>query len=213
MLTQYALPGRSSGRGRVEVVIHVPVATALGISDAPGTVDRYGPISADTVRRLLPDARLRKACVDATTGRILAVDAGSRTPTGPELQRALLAMVDEPAVLDDTPEPRHDPSAALARTVRLRDPHCDGPGCSVPAQRCELDHSEPWPHGPTNARNLRPRSQRCHHAKHTGWTVTTDPDGTSHWISPAGRTYTVPTRHRPPPAIRISLPIAAIAAA
>ncbi|MCW2573355.1 MAG: hypothetical protein JWO88_3413, partial [Frankiales bacterium] len=38
-------------------------------------------------------------------------------------------------------------------------------------------------------------------AKHHGWTVTIDPDGTSHWTSPHRRTYTIPTRDRPPPAI------------
>jgi hypothetical protein len=31
--------------------------------------------------------------------------------------------------------------------------------------------------------------------------VVCDPDGTSHWTSPGGRTYTVPTRDRPPPDI------------
>jgi hypothetical protein len=106
-----------------------------------------------------------------------------------------------PPTVDLGNEPRHDPSAALARAVRLRDPHCDGLGCSQPAGRCELDHQIPWPQGPTSFGNLRPRSARCHHAKHAGWTVTSDPDGTSHWTSPLGRTYSVPTRDRPPPAL------------
>ena len=125
---------------------------------------------------------------------------------GPALQpRALelaLTARSAPTRVDLTPEPQHDPSAALAREVRLRDRGCDGPGCSQPAARCELDHHQRYPDGPTSLANLRPRSQRCHHAKHAGWTAISDPDGTSHWTSPAGRIYTVPTRDRPPPDIR-----------
>jgi hypothetical protein len=153
------------------------------------------------VRQLLPDAELRKVCVDSRTGRVVAAARGTAAPAGSTeaLRRALLTMVDEPTTIDRTPEQRHDPSAALAGEVRLRDPGCDGIGCSVPAARCELDHDEAWPTGPTSFDNLRPRSQRCHHAKHGGWTVITDPDGTSHWTSLGGRTYTVPTRDRPPP--------------
>ncbi len=101
----------------------------------------------------------------------------------------------------DQPEPQHDPSAALARLVRLRDRGCDGIGCSVPASRCELDHHQPWPDGPTNAANLKARSQRCHHAKHKGWTVVQQPDGTTTWTSPATRTYRTHPRWAPPPRI------------
>lgn len=187
----------------LQALIHVPVATALGLSDEPGVLAGYGPLPAALVRELLPDAELRKVCLDGSTGRVVGTDRRVVPPTGcpEELRRALLAMVEDVTTVDATPEPRHDPSAALARDVRLRDASCDGPGCSVPAARCELDHDLRWPDGPTSFGNLQPRSQRCHHAKHSGWTVIRDLDGTSHWTSPGGRTYTVPTRDRPPPAI------------
>jgi hypothetical protein len=187
----------------IQALIHVPVATALGLSDEPGQLDGYGPLPAALVRQLLPDAQLRKICVDASTGRVLAADSSVTPParTPEQLRRALTAMVKRSTTVDVTPEPQHDPSAALARAVRLRDPGCDGIGCSMPASRCELDHRTPYPDGPTSYDNLDPRSQRCHHAKHNGWTVTRDPDGTSHWTSPTSRTYTVPTRDRPPPEI------------
>jgi hypothetical protein len=187
----------------LQALLLVPVATALGISDEPGVLDGYGPLPAPLVRELLTDAELRKVCVDARTGRVVAAERRTVPPTGsPDaLRRALLTMVDTATTIDLTPEPQHDPSTALARDVRLRDRQCDGPGCSVHAGQCELDHHVPYPDGPTSFTNLRPRSQRCHHAKHHGWTVTIDPDGTSHWTSPHGRTYTVPTRDRPPPTI------------
>lgn len=185
------------------MLIHVPVATALGLAEEPGMLDGYGPLPAALVRALLPDAVLRKVCVDSASGRVMAAERRTMRPTGctEGLRRALLDMVGTVSRIDVSPEPRHDPSAALAREVRLRDQTCDGPGCSQPAARCELDHQLRYPDGPTSLDNLRPRSQRCHHAKHSGWTVISDPDGTSHWTSPAGRTYTVPTRDRPPPNI------------
>ncbi|PRC45407.1 HNH endonuclease, partial [Mycobacterium sp. ITM-2017-0098] len=38
------------------------------------------------------------------------------------------------------------PSAALARYIRCRDLTCRFPGCTVPAARCDIDHTEPFNH-------------------------------------------------------------------
>lgn len=192
-----------------QVVLHVPLATALGVSDAPGQIEGGDLLCAAQVHELLVTAEIRALFVDGATGRpVAAADkplhrarpgAGPLSPTA--LRDLLRDLVLTPVpVPDDTPEPQHDPSAPLARFVRLRDVRCDGPGCSVPASRCELDHHEPYPTGDTSAANLRSRSQRCHHAKHSGWTVINRPDGTTRWTSPAVRSYTVhPRWHRPPP--------------
>ena len=193
-----------AGAKPMTAVIHVPVATSLGLSDEPGRLEGYGPLSASATRRLLTEATLVKVCVDSVTGRVVAADRTTRPSSGgcPEtLRKALIDLVLTPTTVDRSPEPQHDPSAALVREIELRDGGCDGVGCSVPAARCENDHHVPWPKGPTSFDNLINRSQRCHHAKHSGWTVITDPDGTSHWTSPSGRTYDVPTRDRPPPVV------------
>jgi hypothetical protein len=193
------------GAKPVTAVIHVPVATGLGLSDEPGVLDGYGPLSASTTRELLTEATLVKVCVDAATGRLVGGQDKPRPSSGgcPEtLRKNLLEMVFASTVVDHSPEPQHDPSAALGREIDLRDRGCDGVGRSMPASRCEHDHKDAWPEGPTSFENLINRSPRCHHAKHHGWTVITDPDGTSHWTSPAGRTYTVPSRDRPPPQTR-----------
>ncbi|HVM29085.1 MAG TPA: HNH endonuclease signature motif containing protein, partial [Mycobacteriales bacterium] len=90
-------------------------------------------------------------------------------------------------------EPQYRPSAALTRLIHWRDRRCLGPGCSVPANRCDLEHRTPWPHGPTSADNLNPISRHCHHAKQAGWTYTRQPDGSTTWHPPRSRrTYTVP---------------------
>lgn len=179
--------------------VHVPVSTVLDMSRKPGTLDRYGPVSAEHVRLLRP-ASFRRIMVDAISGRPIAVDDRT-TPVDPDPQVAreqVLAML-RPAVVADVEEPQHDPSARLARLVDLRDRYCCGPGCA--STRCERDHLKPYPQGPTSAANLALESPRCHHAKHAGWTLVKHPDGSSTWTSPLGRTYTRPSPHAPPPQV------------
>ncbi|MFN2536707.1 MAG: HNH endonuclease signature motif containing protein, partial [Mycobacteriales bacterium] len=100
-----------------------------------------------------------------------------------------------------TAEPQHDPSRTLTELVKLRDQKCAGPGCSMPASRCDLDHHTPWPQGPTAEWNLKDNSRRCHQAKHHGWTQQLHPDGSSTWTSPTGSTYDTPSFWQPPPPI------------
>ncbi|MCW2778449.1 MAG: endonuclease [Frankiales bacterium] len=125
-------------------------------------------------------------------------EASDGSPPGaqrlrPDVRAALLALADLPPPALLSVESQYEPSRPLARLVRARDVRCDGIGCSVPASRCELDHDVPWPDGPTSPGNLTARSQRCHHAKHHGWTAVRDPAGTT-WTSPGGRTYRVLAR-------------------
>ncbi|BBX71929.1 HNH endonuclease signature motif containing protein [Mycolicibacterium psychrotolerans] len=90
------------------------------------------------------------------------------------------------------PEPHYRPSARLAQFVRLRDMFCRFPGCDVPAERCDIDHSEPWPYGPTHPSNMNCKC-RTHHLGKTfaeGWREVQSPDGTITFTAPDGRTYT-----------------------
>lgn len=92
-------------------------------------------------------------------------------------------------------EAGYRPSAALARFIRCRDLACRFPGCDVPAQHCQIDHTIPWPMGPTHPSNLK---LLCvfHHLLKTfwigegGWSDQQLPDGTVAWRAPSGRTYT-----------------------
>ena len=47
------------------------------------------------------------------------------------------------------------PSAVLATFVRCRDLTCRFPGCDAPADVCDVDHTIPYPVGPTQAANLK----------------------------------------------------------
>ncbi|NVN50400.1 HNH endonuclease signature motif containing protein [Mycolicibacterium hippocampi] len=93
------------------------------------------------------------------------------------------------------PEPHYRPSARLAEFIRVRDMFCRFPGCDVPADRCDIDHVEPWPLGPTHPSNLNCKC-RSHHLMKTfwggpdGWRDRQLPDATVIWTAPDGRTYT-----------------------
>lgn len=217
-------PGRVVVVRPLQVVLHVPLATALGVSDEPGEIDGGELVCAARVRELMVTAELRALFVDGETGKPITTRRtplhraapGSAPLTPDELRELLRSLVMTPVpVPPDEPEPRHDPSAELARFVRLRDRQCDGPGCSVPASQCELDHHEAYPAGSTSRANLRARSQRCHHAKHHGWTVICAADGTTRWTGPSTRTYRVHPRWHAPPGVSPDarlLPPAALAA-
>ncbi len=93
------------------------------------------------------------------------------------------------------PEPGYRPSAALAEFVRLRDVTCRFPGCDQPAQVCDIDHTVPYPQGPTHPSNCKLLC-RYHHLLKTfytgvgGWADRQLADGTVQWTSPTGHTYT-----------------------
>ena len=184
---------------QVVLNIYVPVATVLELSQEPGTLERYGPVSAQHVRLVRPYS-YRRILVDATSGRPVAVDSKAvRVDPDPKAARRQVRKMLRPDVLTDTDEPQHDPSASLARLVDVRDVHCSGPGCS--ASRTDRDHLLPYPEGPTSARNLGRLSRRCHRAKHSGWRLERHADGSTTWTSPLGRTSHRPSPHQPPPQV------------
>ena len=92
-------------------------------------------------------------------------------------------------------ETGYRPSTALADFIRCRDLTCRFPGCDARAEVCDIDHTTPWPHGPTHPSHLKLLGRRHHLLKsfYTGprwWQDTQQPDGTVTWTSPTGHTYT-----------------------
>lgn len=191
--------GCTVGSPRRQVDILVPVTVALGFADEPVELCGYGPVDAEQARELLTDAVLRKVCVDAQTGEVLAVADTTCPATTPSVLRsALLDMVLTPTPYDDDVTDAYRPSAQQRRTVQRRDRSCTFPSCTAPAHRCDLDHRIPWPRGSTSVHNLGATSRKHHRAKHAGWTPGPGPHGSTIWTSPCGRTYTRPCAHEPP---------------
>jgi hypothetical protein len=109
------------------------------------------------------------------------------------LARATVREIRHPG--DAPPEPQYRPSRALADFVRCRDLTCRWPGCDKPAYGCDIDHTVPWPVGPTHASNTKCYC-RFHHLLKTfycglgGWRERQLPDGTLILTAPTGHTAT-----------------------
>lgn len=88
-------------------------------------------------------------------------------------------------------ESSYRPSTALAEFVRTRDLTCRFPGCATKAEYCDIDHTVPWPAGPTHPSNLKCLCRFHHLLKtfHDGWSDTQYPDGTVVWRTPSGQAH------------------------
>ncbi|OUM39725.1 HNH endonuclease signature motif containing protein [Arthrobacter sedimenti] len=158
-------------RVQAHINVTVPVLTLLGLDDAPADLEGYGPIPADTARRLAAHApSFTRLLTHPETGAVLSV--GRTTYAVP---------------------------ADLKKWLRVRDRTCRHPGCNTPASRCELDHTTPWSHHGTTAHNNLAHLCRKHHMLKTEgiWHYTQPTPGTIAATSPAGKTYT--TTPDPPP--------------
>jgi hypothetical protein len=135
-----------------------------------------GFIDADTIETLLTTVPLDvgRALLDARTGTLL-----------------------------ETTTTVYRPPKAVTDFVTIRDGTCRMWGCTRPATTCDIDHTRPWPAGPTTPANLADLCRRHHRLKQRRrWTYSTSPDGTVTWTSPTGKARTTPADHAtwPPPA-------------
>jgi len=151
------------------------------VDDLPAELAGYGPITAETARELAADATWRRILTDPATGTVL--DVGRTT---------------------------YSPPPALAAHVRARDGTCRWFGCRRPAERCDLDHTEPHPRGPTAEYNLEALCRPHHRLKtHSTWSVVQHGGGVMAWTSPTGqRVITEPWTADPDPDPDSSEPLA-----
>ncbi|AZH84022.1 HNH endonuclease [Plantibacter sp. PA-3-X8] len=143
------------------VQITVPALSMAGVSDAPATLDGYGPIDPETAARIAVNApSFTRILVQPETGTMLSVGRNQyRVP------------------------------ADLQRAVRLRDGTCRAPGCGRRARACDLDHSVAWQDGgATDVGNLACLCRHHHRMKHLpGWNLDHGPGGVLDWTTPDGK--------------------------
>ncbi|HTL23004.1 MAG TPA: HNH endonuclease signature motif containing protein [Mycobacteriales bacterium] len=181
----------------VQVALIVPVSDAAGGEREMAEIPGLGPVLPSTARELLAQAdTVQRITVDATTGQVLTVDAPAPGPAAAEepVRELVEQVVSAPVVIRDLSSEAYRPPDRLRRHVERRDRTCAFPGCTVPGERCDLDHREPWPHGPTSEENCHCLCRRHHRAKQTYFTVELDEDGSTVWTTPDGWQY-----RRPPP--------------
>lgn len=161
--TGHCTAGRSRRPAQAVVHVTVPISTLMGVDDEPGDLAGHGTIPADLARRVAagPDSVWRRLLTDPTSGTLL--DYGTAT---------------------------YRPPVVLDRYVRIRDGTCRFPGCRQSAWRGDLDHSTPFPNGPTADHNLTGLCRHHHVLKTSGrWKVEHGAGAVLTWTSPTGHRY------------------------
>jgi Domain of unknown function (DUF222) len=157
------LLGQGDRRVQVQAFLHVPATTLAGISEAPGILAGYGPVTAQVCRVLAAgDAVWHRVFCDPISG-----------------------------VVKDLDRKTYRPPASLARYVQARDGTCIAPGCMKPAEHCQLDHTIRWAdEGCTCEDNLGPLCVRHHRLKDLcGWQLEQPEPGHFVWTSPMGQRF------------------------
>jgi hypothetical protein len=92
-------------------------------------------------------------------------------------------------------EDRYVPSRKLRHLLHARNQTCTAPACNAQAVFSDLDHTVPYPDGPTDQCNLNPKCRRHHRTKQApGWQTAQPTPGTVTWTTPSGRSHiTTPT--------------------
>lgn len=163
--------GRNVSGPTVRVDVLVPLSALIGVDDSPGELAGYGAITSEQARALAAGGVWRRLVTDPLSGAVLDV---GRT--------------------------RYRPPAALRDHVVARDRTCARPGCVVPAERADLDHTVPF-HGarggPTAHHNLSPLCASDHAVKSLGLGRLEQPEpGVLVWTSATGqRIRVVPGKH------------------
>jgi hypothetical protein len=176
-------PARPGGPAPVPALINliIPAGTLLGFSAAPAQAGGWGLLDAAETRAVAAAAAAHPAtrwCLTLTGPDGTALAHGCARGPRPRLLDDL-APQPPPAQLTGllrrlnialTPvtrgncdhaaaEGHYTPSRALKHLVRARNATCDAPGCRNPTASTDLDHTIPWPTGPTEQCNLAPACQ------------------------------------------------------
>jgi hypothetical protein len=148
---------------RGSVMVTVSVLTLLGLDDEPATLEGYGPISPEAAREIAGHApSFTRILTHPETGVILSV--------GKEQYKV---------------------TTGIRKVLRVRDETCRFPGCSRPAVKSDIDHTQDWQYdGLTDCDNLAHLCEGHHRLKHLSqWSVVQEPGGILVWTSPGQRTY------------------------
>ena len=146
-----------------KVIVSVPALTLLGQTDEAAILDGFVPI-------------------DPGTARVLAAGAPSfiRILTHPDTGTVL-----------SVGRKRYKVPKDLRLYLQIRDGTCRFPGCTMPAERCDMDHSLDWQFGGETEHENLAHLCRGHHTLKgaTAWTVVQTEGSVLTWTSPSGRAY------------------------
>jgi len=162
-LPQDALPELQGRRPAIQVVVSAD--TLLRLDDEPAQLTGYGPITAETARRLAADesGSWRRLLTDPDTGHLLDISAE-----------------------------RYRPSQRLRDYVDARDGVCAFPTCNQPGYRCEFEHITAFARGGRTCRCNGALACRRHNLckAGTGWSYRRNENGSFTWTDDTGHRRT-----------------------
>ena len=186
----------------------VPLATLLGITDAPGELGAFGPVTAFTARQIATEAMGAPAvrwCVTVADDTGAPVGHGCARPGRRRRRkdRASDAGADDWAIViglralaaggcDHERESGHyRPPPALWHLIQIRNQRCTAPGCRMPAAKCDGDHTLAFEKGGLTCEcNLAPLCRHHHRIKQLqGWRLEQPEPGVLAWVTPSGWKY------------------------
>ena len=180
--------------------VTVAMSTLAGLDSLPALLGGHGAITAELARAL---ARAWKSV------RLIVIGDGSSgahpdpgATSGPCTRHEGCARGAACGTEVDYGRTVYRPPAAVAELVRARDRTCRFPGCSQRAQRCDLDHREPFRPGASDGGATCPCNLDClcrlHHRvkTFTAWRATRS-GNELRWTSPTERSYTDPSPELP----------------
>jgi hypothetical protein len=146
---------------RATALLLVSLSTLLGGS-GPGHLDGYGPITAETARKIAgKDILFRRLVFDELTGKPVELS------------------VDRYALREQ-----------MRRWLDVRDRCCLFPGCNRRAVYCDADHAVEYPEGQTTCENCGLLCRKHHNLKtKKWWKLRRNADDSCDWQSPLGFTY------------------------
>jgi len=202
-LTGLGGPTRLTGT----VNLTVPLATLLGITDAPGELGAFGPVTAHTAREIAAaavDGQTIRWCVTVTGDDGIPIGHGCARPvrrrrrTGVAVTesgnwafnvklRALAAA----ECGHERESPNYRPPPSLWHLIQIRNQRCTHAGCRMPAAKCDDDHTLPYEKGGRTCEcNLAPLCRHHHRIKQLqGWRLEQPEPGVLAWVTPSGWTY------------------------
>jgi hypothetical protein len=150
------LPTVQGRRPAINVVVSAD--TLLNLDDQPGQLTGYGPITADTARRLAADqsGTWRRLLTDPDTGALLDISPHRYRPA--QRTRDYLTARDGTCVLPDLP--------ATGLPLRTRPHHPVQPGRPNDAEQPRPDLPTPQPSQSRHRLDLPPQPRRQLHLDH-----------------------------------------------
>lgn len=166
------------------ICVMIPQATLTGESQAPGmAADRSWMLPAAQARALAGNGATHRWYTAATTPRAArqqppGTHRSEPDPWGPDTrgENSTEGLAEHDVDVLSVIHHGYTPPARLREAVIFRDGVCAAEGCTVPAERCDIDHRVPYHQGgPTTGSNLQALCRSHHRMKSHGHPLTTEP--------------------------------------